>query len=69
MKSITSYQERAIKCRALARQAKSAEDRELLLKIAETWDWIARDNGPAGGNEREVAAVSRWKPRHSEPKN
>ena len=51
MKPMTPYQERAETCRKLAGEAKSSEDRELLLKIVDTWDWISRDNEPANSNE------------------
>lgn len=43
MKSPTPYQEHANRCRELAEIARSAEDRDILLKIADTWDWIGRD--------------------------
>ena len=58
MKTITVYQEYAEKCRELAAQAKSAEDRELLLKIADTWDWIARDNEPQSAENRNRKSAS-----------
>ena len=47
MKSSTPYEDHANRCRALAGEATSTEDREILLKIADTWDWIARDYEPA----------------------
>ena len=65
MKATTPYQERADKLRELAAQAKSAEDRELLLKIADTWDWISRDyefhasDEPPAGEQRKSKSDSR----------
>jgi hypothetical protein len=41
--STGAYYERANRCRELAEQTSSVEDRDILLKIADTWDWIARD--------------------------
>ena len=38
-----AYQEHGRKCRELAEEAQSPEDRTLLLKIADTWNWIADD--------------------------
>jgi hypothetical protein len=46
MKTTTPYQKSAERYRELAEQAKYAEDREFFLKIAGTWDSIARDNMP-----------------------
>lgn len=55
MKATTPYQERAARCREMAAQAKSDEDRELLLKIADTWDWISTDTEPTETAEPERA--------------
>ena len=46
MKTTTPYQKSAERYRELAEQAKYAEDREFFLKIAGSWDLIARDNMP-----------------------
>ena len=62
MKSITPYQERAEKCRELAKTAKSAEDRELLLKIADSWNWIASDGEPANNNDPALTAAPTSQP-------
>ena len=59
MKATTPYQERAEKLRELAAQAESAEDRELLLKIADTWDWIARDYEFRDGDDAPVGDLLR----------
>ena len=37
------YQDHSKKCRELAKEARSPEDRNLLLKIADTWNWGADD--------------------------
>ena len=37
------YQDHSKKCRKLAKKAQSLEDRNLFLKIADTWNWIADD--------------------------
>lgn len=62
MKASTPYEDHANRCRELAEVAKSAEDRDILLKIADTWDWIARDYEPVepsqvktGGSQAEAA--------------
>ena len=62
MKATTPYQERAEKLRELAAQAKSAEDRELLLKIADTWDWISRDYEFRAGDEPPAGEQPKSKP-------
>ena len=43
MKIVTPYEQRAARWRELADQAKTPEERNLLLQIAESWNWIARD--------------------------
>jgi hypothetical protein len=47
MKAITAYQQYASRCRELAQTAHSSEERDILLRIADTWDWIARDYEPS----------------------
>jgi hypothetical protein len=44
MPTTRAYQDHNKKCRELAKQAESSEERDLLLKIAETWNWIAADD-------------------------
>ena len=44
MKSITSHLESAEMYRDLAEQAESIDERRLFLKIADTWNWMERDN-------------------------
>ena len=44
-----AYEDSAELCRALAVAAKSDEERDLFLKIAETWNWLFQeaDDGEA----------------------
>jgi len=41
MKTVEDYRQHAIECKALARRARTAEDREMILKMAETWEELA----------------------------
>lgn len=44
------YQDQIELCRELAKEAEFPEDRNLFLKIADTWNWIAEDcEIPVGG--------------------
>ncbi len=46
MRTTTTYHESAEMCLELAEQAETVEERRLFLKLAATWDWIARDHVP-----------------------
>jgi hypothetical protein len=41
VKTVTEYRKNAAECRALAKQMKPGEQRDQLLKMAETWDVLA----------------------------
>jgi hypothetical protein len=43
MNTEDSYRRSAERCRQLAARAKSEEERQLLLKLAESWDWLTHD--------------------------
>jgi hypothetical protein len=43
MNTIASYRRSAERCRELAERAESEEERKLLLRLAESWDWLTRD--------------------------
>ena len=43
MKKASEYQEHARECRALATGMKPGDERDQLLRMAETWDALARD--------------------------
>ena len=57
MKATTPYEEHANRCRTLAGQAASTEDRDILLKIADTWDWIARDYDQLDAPEVKIGGI------------
>jgi hypothetical protein len=42
LQAIESYRQHAQECRVLAKRARTAEEREMILKMAETWDELAR---------------------------
>jgi hypothetical protein len=42
MKTVAEYRKHAQECRDLAQRAKSPEEREMILHMAETWDDLAR---------------------------
>jgi hypothetical protein len=44
----TPYQRSAERCRELAARAESDEERNLLLRLAESWDWVSREGDAAG---------------------
>ncbi len=43
MNTADSYRRSAERCRQLAARAQSEAERRLLLKLAESWDWLMRD--------------------------
>jgi hypothetical protein len=51
MKKASEYHQHARECRNLAAGAKTEAQREMLLKMAETWDKL--------GNEREARVAQR----------
>lgn len=52
MNTIDSYRRSAERCRQLAARAQSEGERRLLLKLAESWDWLTHDTDrPAGHRE------------------
>ncbi len=56
MNAIGSYRKSAERCRELALRAQSEEERKLLLKLADSWDWLARDaDRPADGRRTSEA--------------
>jgi len=55
MKTPRAYEDHANRCRALAQQVLSSADRDILLKIADTWDWIARECKPLDADNDNVA--------------
>jgi hypothetical protein len=42
MQKVSEYRHHAEECRTLARRARSAADRDMLLKMADSWDELAR---------------------------
>jgi hypothetical protein len=42
MKTINEYRQHAAECQQLAKRARTAEDREMILKMADTWEELAR---------------------------
>ena len=53
MKKISDYRDHANECRTMAKRTRSQAQRDMLLKMAETWD------GLAGARERTVASKER----------
>ena len=41
MRTVEVYRQRAVECRALASRARTSEEREMILKMAETWEELA----------------------------
>ena len=42
MKKVSEYREHVEECMALARRARSTEEREMLLNMAKTWEELAK---------------------------
>jgi hypothetical protein len=42
MKTVQDYLDHAEECRALAARARTPEEREMILKMAKTWEELAR---------------------------
>ena len=59
MKTPKAYEDHANRCRALAQQVLSREDRDILLKIADTWDWIAHEFKPSVAGNDDVGGENK----------
>jgi hypothetical protein len=53
MKKASDYLKHAKDCRALAKQMESGEQRDQLLKMAETWEVLARERARTLRNRGE----------------
>jgi hypothetical protein len=56
MKKVEDYRQHASECRSLANRARSQEEREMLLKMAGTWDSLAADRMEHLARQKRVAA-------------
>jgi hypothetical protein len=59
MKKAFDYQERADECRMLARAAKTAEHRGMLLKMADTWADLAHSRTVAEAAKERLATLEK----------
>ena len=58
MKSVQDYRDHASECRALARKARSEEERVQLLTMAATWDGLAGERKTLVSERPKEAQVS-----------
>jgi hypothetical protein len=56
MKKVEDYRQHAEECRSLAKRARSPEEREMLLKMAGTWDSLAADRLEHLARQKRIAA-------------
>jgi hypothetical protein len=63
MKKASEYREHAEECRALSRRSKSAEDRDMLLNMAATWDSLAENRLKANERKKRLAKLAPEKPK------
>ena len=66
MKKAQDYRDHAIECRALARKARSEEERVQLLTMAATWDGLAAERErlvSEGPTESQVSSSAGSPPR------
>lgn len=67
MKTVVDYRRHAEECRALAKQMKVGEQRDQLLKMAETWETLANERqrtlrvGAQAGEKSDPDDVERWR--------
>ena len=57
MKKASEYHEHATECRALAVSAKG-EHRSMLLKMAETWEGLARDREEQLARQQRISSLT-----------
>jgi hypothetical protein len=43
MERVESYRRHAVECRQLAENARTSEDRTILLRMAQSWDMVAEE--------------------------
>ena len=58
MKKVEDYRAHAAECRALARNTSNEEQREGLLKMAETWEGLAQDRLAQTARDKRIDALS-----------
>ena len=58
MKKAREYHQHAQECRALAKRAREAEHRSVLLQMAETWESLARERETHVTRQRRIAALN-----------
>jgi hypothetical protein len=59
MKKIEDYRQHADECRSLANRSRSAEERDMLLNMAQTWDSLAVDRGTHIARQKRLADLEK----------
>jgi hypothetical protein len=57
MKTVAEYRKHAKECRTLAQRAKSPEERAMILRMAETWEDLARSRERKLTKERPLPTL------------
>ena len=57
MKKASEYLQNAAECRVLAARATTDEQRQMLLKMAETWDGLAQDREARVAQKQRLAEL------------
>ena len=59
MKKVSEYRERAEECRTMAKRASFESHREMLLKMAATWDSLAEDRERTMARQERIARLEK----------
>ena len=59
MKKVSEYRERAEDCRILAKRASLESRRDMLLKMAATWDGLAEDRERTMARQERIAKLEK----------
>jgi hypothetical protein len=57
MKKVEDYRQHAAECRQMANRSRSSEDKNMLFRMAETWEALAVDRAAHVARQRRLAAL------------
>jgi hypothetical protein len=58
MKKVEDYRQHAAECRRMANRTRSPLERDMLAKMANTWDSLASDRESQMARQRRLAALN-----------
>jgi hypothetical protein len=59
MKKISEYRDHACECRTMAKRTRSQAQRDMLLKMADTWDGLAEAREQTIASQERIAKLEK----------